>query len=379
MIVSTQAEQQARSAFRDFVSRDILPDASRVDREQGVSEEVIRKLVARGYLAPWLPESYGGTAMDLVTYGLLTEEVGFACSSTRSLLTAHGMTVQAIFKCGSRDQKRELLPLLARGERLSAFAISEPNVGSDAGNPETIAVPVGGNYSITGEKTWVTFGQRADIFLLLAACEGKPTAFLVDRESPGLDVTPISGMLGTRGALLAKLSFKACHVPMERRLGQEGAGFTMVVSTALGHGHYSVAWGCVGLIRACLSESTKYTSTRHQFGLELRHHQLVKRIITNMRTDLRCADLLCRHSGQLKNQGDPRAFMETMMAKYFASTAAKRAADNAVQLHGGVGCSDLYPVERFYRDAKIMEIIEGSSQILQAMISDYAYQQDLGT
>jgi alkylation response protein AidB-like acyl-CoA dehydrogenase len=366
-----------RATCREFVAAEVAPYASQFDREERISKDVIRKLAEQGYLTPWLPPDHGGLGMDMVSYGLVTEEVGYACSSTRSLLTVLGMAAQAILRCGNARQNAEHLPLLASGKRLAAVAITEPNVGSNAARPETTARRSGDGYSITGKKSWISFSQIADLFLLLASCDGKPTAFLIDRDLPGVEVTPISGLLGARGSMLADIAFTDCLVPMEARLGAEGAGFSMVILTALDHGRYSVAWGCVGLIRACLEACTAYTSTRQQFGKELRHHQLVKRVITNMVTSLHCADLLCRKCGQLRDQGDPRAHAEVMIAKYFASVAAKRAASDAVQLHGANGCSDRYSVERFYRDAKVMEIIEGSTQIQQMTIADYAYQQYL--
>lgn len=372
-------EQTAlRAEFREFVASEISPHAAQFDREQKISEDLLRKLAERGYLTPWLSPDQGGRGLDMVSYGLLTEEIGYACAASRGVLTVLGMTAQAILKCGNAKQKKEFLPLLASGERMSAVAITEPNVGSNAAHPETEAKPTGQGYAITGRKSWISYGQIADFFLVLAGCEGKPTAFLVDRQTPGLTVTPVSGMLGTRGAMLADLEFKNCTVPKEAKVGAEGAGFSIVFSIALDHGRYSVAWGCVGLIRACLDTSTAYTDSREQFGTELRHHQLVKRMITDMLTSLRCADLLCLSCGELRDQGDPAAPAETMIAKYYTSVAANRAASDAVQLLGANGYSDRYPVERFYRDAKAMEIIEGSTQIQQMMIADYAFKRHRG-
>jgi alkylation response protein AidB-like acyl-CoA dehydrogenase len=206
----------------------------------------------------------------------------------------------------------------------------------------------------------------------LARDEGKASAFLVDRDTPGFTLSPVEGLHGTRGAMLANLRFEDCRVPRENIVGKPGFGFTMVATEALHHGRYSVAWGCVGLHHACLEASLDYTATRRQFGKEIRDHQLVRQKITDMMTNLRCAELLCRHAGELRDRRDPRAVAETMMAKYYASRSALRAADDAVQLHGANGVSDRYPVARYYRDAKIMEIIEGSTQILQTVIAKYA-------
>ena len=375
MIETDDPKEARRTAFRSFVAAEIAPHAAQCDRDERLGDGSIRKIIAQGYLAPWLPEKWGGQAMDMLTYGLLNEEVGYACSAARSLLTAHGMVVQAIYRCGSQAQKDAYLPSLAAGDRIAAFAISEPNVGSNAACPETVAVRTDRGYRITGTKTWITLGQIADLFLVLAQCDGKATTFLVDRSTQGITVSPISGMLGARGAMLAKIDFQDCFVRKDRLVGGEGSGFSLVSSTALEHGRYSLAWGCVGMIRACLDQSVDYTSTRRQFGAELKKHQLVREMVTNMVTSLHAADLLCRRAGALRDAGDPNAFMETMIAKYYASTSAKRAADDAVQLLGANGCSDRYPVARILRDAKIMELIEGSTQIQQLSIAGHAYRQ----
>jgi len=372
-MVSTARQEEPRAAFRSFAQAEILPRAAEIDRDQRFPEDLLRRIAKQGYLAPWLPRESGGQGMDFVTYGVLTEEVGRACSSARSLLTCHGMVTQAIARWGSEAQKRSLLPLLAAGQRIAAFALTEPTVGSDAASPQSTAVTAGDRLLLNGEKSWVTFGQRADLFLVLARYEGETSAFLVDRDSPGLTVSPVDGLLGTRGAMLANLRFEDCLVPKKNIVGKPGFGFNMVASEALNHGRYSVACGCVGLLRACLEASVAYTATRRQFGTEIREHQLVRQKITDMMINLRCAELLCRHAGELKDQRDSRAIAETMMAKYYASTSAVRAAGDAVQLHGANGVSDRYPVARYYRDAKIMEIIEGSTQILQTIIAEFAY------
>lgn len=372
-MVAAARQEDLRAAFRAFAEAEILPRAQAIDRDESFPEELIRSIAAAGYLAPWLPEEAGGRDLDFVTTGLLHEEFGYACTSARSLLTGHGMVTQAVARCGTAEQKRTLLPQLACGERIAAFALTEPGVGSDAASVETAAQQAKNGYVLDGEKSWISFAQRADLFLVLARYQGEPTAFLVDRESPGLTVSPVTGMLGARGAMLADLRFEGCMAPKESLLGKPGVGFKLVVAMALDHGRYSVAWSGVGLIRACLEASVAYTATRRQFGTVIGNHQLVREKITDMMTSLRCAELLCRRAGELRDERDPRAILETMIAKYYASTAARRVADDAVQLHGANGASDRYPVARYYRDAKIMEIIEGSTQIQQLAIAKQAY------
>ena len=373
MIDSTPELEAQRQEFRKFVASEVRPLATEIDAEERVSEDLIKAIAARGYLVPWLGEEYGGTGLGQVAYGLLNEEINHACSSVRSLLTVQGMVAQAILRAGSSAQREAWLPRLASGEAIAAFALSEPLVGSDAAHPEATATHAAGNYELAGTKRWISFAQRADVFLVLAALDGSPTAFLVERERPGLTVNPMTGMIGSRGSMLAEIRFAKCEVPEANRVGREGMGFSLVASSALELGRYSVAWGCVGLARACLDASASYTGERHQFGVAIKEHQLVRRLMTDMLTRLHTADLLCRKAGDLRENRDPRAGMETMIAKYYASTAAARTAADAVQLHGAEGCRDDHVVARMFRDAKVMEIIEGSTQLQQATIADYAY------
>lgn len=361
-----------RSEFHDFATGEIAPWADRIDRDQHFPDTLIDKIAERGYLAPWLPREHGGRDFDSLTLGLLHEEMGSVCTSTRSLLTAHGMVAYSVSRWGNPTGRTELLRALASGKSIGAFALSEANVGSDAANPETAAQKIRGGYRLDGEKCWITFAQRADIILVLASLDGLPTAFIVRRENPGLTVEPINGMMGARGAMLARLCLDDCRVEETDMLGRPGFGFTMVASSALDLGRYSIAWGCAGLLRACLEATMDYTSVRRQFGTEISNHQLVAQKITQMITAQRNADLLCRHAASLREGKHHNAAQETMIAKYYASTAAMTAASDAVQLHGANGISGDFPVSRLFRDAKIMEIIEGSTQILETTIAGFA-------
>jgi alkylation response protein AidB-like acyl-CoA dehydrogenase len=285
------------------------------------------------------------------------------------------MVAQSVFKWGSKSQKEFWVPRMAIGERIAALGLTEPNVGSDAKNVECSARLCGDCYVLNGVKKWITFGQIADVFLVIAQLGGRPTAFLVERNSPGLSTRPIRGMLGVRASMLAELHLDGCRVPQENLIGREGFGFSHVVSSVLDHGRYSVAWGCVGIAQACLEASVQYASERKQFGAVLIDHQLIQQMFTEMITNIKAARLLCYQAGYLRDMGDPRAIMETSIAKYFASTMATRVASDAVQIHGANGCSSEFPVQRYLRDAKIMEIIEGTTQIQQITISKYACQE----
>lgn len=371
----TPQQKEDRAAFRAFVDEAIALYANQWDREERTPPELIQKLAHKGYLGALLPKDSGGSGMDAITYGLLSEEIGRGCSSLRSLLTVHSMVAHALLKWGSPLQKADWIPQLASGEAIAAFALSEPNVGSDAKSVETTATLSGNSYLLNGQKKWITYGQIADIFLVFAQCDGKPSAFLVEKNSPGLSIEPISGMLGVRASMLAQLHFNNCQIPQENLVCRQGFGFSHVAASALDCGRYSVAWGCVGIAQACLEACIQYTSQRQQFGVYLREHQLIRQLITDAIANIKAARLLCYQAGYLKDIGNPKSIMETSIAKYFASTTATKVASDAVQIHGGNGCSSDYPVQRYFRDAKIMEIIEGSTQIQQLTIAEYGYQE----
>lgn len=373
----SEAQRQAQGEFRDFVERLVAPCADEHDRTQQMPEALIREVAARGYLGGIIPAQYGGAGMDAATWGLLCEEMGRASASLLSLFTVHGMVAQALLKWGSEEQRRRWLPLLATGERIGAFALTEPEVGSDAGSVQTRAAMEGDDWCLNGHKRWISFGQVASLFLVVAQVEGKPTAFLVERERTGLATEPITGMLGFRSAMLADVHLEDCRIPAENLLGRVGFGFSHVAGAALDHGRYCVAWGCLGLAQAGLDASLAYTGKRKQFGAFLKGHELIQELVADMITQIRAARMLCYRAACLKQQGDPTLIMETSIAKYFASRVAVKVAADAVQIHGANGCSDRYPVQRYLRDAKIMEIIEGSNQMQQIIIAKYGYQDHI--
>ncbi|MEH1791675.1 MULTISPECIES: acyl-CoA dehydrogenase family protein [unclassified Nostoc] len=370
-------QKNAQAKFRAFVNEEIYPSAGEWDRKEFTPPELIKKITEHGFLGAILPQEYGGKGMDMITYGILNEEIGRGCSSVRSLLTVHNMVAYALCKWGNKSQKEYWLPKFASGEIIAAFALSEPNVGSDAKSVETTATLAGDAYVLNGQKKWITYGQIADVFLVFAKCEGKPTAFLVEKNSPGLSVKPMSGILGVRASMSAELLFNNCHISSENLVGKLGFGFSYIASSALDYGRYSVASGCVGIAQACLEACIKYTNERKQFGVYLKEHQLIRQMITQMITKVKAARLLCYQAGYLKDINDPNSIMETSIAKYFASTVATKIANDAVQIHGGNGCSNEYPVERYLRDSKIMEIIEGSTQIQEITIAESGYQDYL--
>ena len=371
----TTQQTTADLADQAFVATNIAPYADQIDRAQATPVHVINNVAQQGYLGALIPVAYGGNPLDMISFGLLNQEVGRACSSVRSLITVHSMVSFAVNRWGSQALKDRWLPPLATGEIIGAFALSEPNVGSAAGEIETTATRMGGDYILNGCKKWTTYGEIAGVYLVFAKCDGKALALLLPRDTPGLTVKPIRNMLGTTGSMIAELQIDNCRVPQAQVVGPLGFGISAVALSALDLGRYSVSWGCVGLAQACLDASLAYTRQRQQFGQYLKDHQLIQQMITNMVTHSKAARLLCYQAGYLRDQGAASAMSETLVAKYFASTIAFQAATDAVQIHGANGCSTDYPVQRYLRDAKVMEIIEGSHQMQQILIAQDAYRQ----
>jgi alkylation response protein AidB-like acyl-CoA dehydrogenase len=363
-----------QAEFRQFALDKVGPFAEVHDRSQKLSESIIPDLATHGYFAPFLPHRWGGASMDMVTYGILHEELGRACSSVRTLLTVHDMIAHTILRWGNAGLKERWLPRMAKGETLGALGVSEPNVGSDITAVETTAVADGDDFVLNGQKKWISFGQLADVFMVLCTCDGLPVTLLAERDRPGLEVEPIEGMFGTRGSMLGLVTLDQCRVPRSNMIGRPGFG-TTVAQTALGLGRYSVACGAVGIAQASLDACYAYANSVRRSGVLLREHQLIQQMISDTMTETLAARLLCRHAGAMRDAGEFQDIMHTFIAKYHASTTAMRAADRAVQIHGANGCSSSYPVERLMRDAKIMEIIEGSTQIQQITIASLGFQE----
>lgn len=370
-----EAQRTVQAELRTLVDERIAPFADEYDRNEKMPDELIRMLGQRGYLGALVPQEYGGKGMDALSWGLLCEEIGRGSASLVSLLTVHSMVIQVLVKWGSDKQRKKWLPQLATGECIGAFGLTEPEVGSDAGSVQTEASADGKDYVLNGEKRWISFGQVADLFLVFAQVEGKPAAFLLERGTPGFSTEAIGGMLGFRSAMLAGLHMDACRIPVGNLIGNIGFGISHVGSTALDHGRYCVGWGSLGLLEGCVNACLEYTDKRKQFGTFIKGHQLIQEMIADMIVQTNAARLMCHHAACLKERGDPSQIMETSIAKYFTSRIAVKVALDAVQIHGANGCSDRYPVARYLRDAKILEIIEGSNQIQQIIISKYGYQE----
>ncbi|MBE6051595.1 MAG: acyl-CoA dehydrogenase [Clostridium sp.] len=369
----SEDKAKLREKFRKFVDNEIVPYAQKADEEEEYSKERINCVANQGYLGYTIPKNYGGIGADMITVGILNEEFGRGCSSMRSLLTVHGMVSIAISKWGTKEQKEKLLPRMAKGEIIGAFALTEPEAGSNAKGIKTTAVQDGDGYILNGKKKWITMGQVADMFLVFAKVEDKITSFLIDKETEGFSVKPIKGITGVRASMLAELTFENCRVPKENIVGRVGTGISHVALNCLDYGRYSIACGCVGIGQAALEESLAYSKEREQFGKKLMENQLIQEMIASMVVNVKAARLLCLNAGNLKDKGDPDSIMETWNAKYFASTMLGKITSDAVQIHGANGFLKGYSVERYYRDSKINEVIEGSTQIHESLIAKNAF------
>lgn len=374
----TDSQREVRARARRFAVERIVPIAAEIDKAQRTPPDILREIGEEGWLGAALPARWGGGEFDPLAYGMATEEVGRACSSVRSLMTVHNMAAQALSRFGTQEQQARWLPSLCTGERKIAFALTEPETGSAAVDIRCAAEETDVGFVLTGTKTWVTYGQVADLFLVFARDGEHPTAFIVERDMPGLSIEPINDAFGTRGSMLARLQFDRVIVPKTYRVGMKGAGISFVANTALDHGRFSVAWGATGIVRASLDACIVYSSQRKQGGRALIDRQLIRRQLTNILVLDTTARALCHRSAQFRRAGNPHAAAETALAKYHAADAAQKAADAAIKLHGGAGCSADYPVARYLRDATVAGIIEGTQEMHQISLASYAMRKSDG-
>ncbi|MER8182049.1 acyl-CoA dehydrogenase family protein [Kitasatospora sp. NPDC094015] len=365
-------EQSAvRELAAAFTDREIAPYAAEWDRAESVDPAVVGKLAKLGFLGLTLPEEYGGSGGDHLAYCLVLEELGRGDSAVRGIVSVTlGLVAKSVNAFGTEEQKRDWLPRLTSGEALGCFALTEPGTGSDAANLTTRAVRDGGDWLITGAKMFITNGTWAEVALVFARTGGPGhrgiTAFLVPTGLPGFERRPVHGKLGLRGQATAELSFDAVRVPDSARLGAEGKGFSVAMA-ALAKGRMSVAAGCVGIARAALDAAVGYAGQREQFGKPIAAHQLVQELISDIAVDVEAARLLTWRVADHIDRGLPFA-TESSVAKLYASEAAVRAANNALQVFGGYGFIDEYPVGKLLRDARVMTLYEGTSQIHKLLI-----------
>jgi alkylation response protein AidB-like acyl-CoA dehydrogenase len=372
MDFSLTAEQELiRASARDFCEREVVPHARDWDRAEELDRGLVAKLAGAGYLGATIEEQYGGMGLDTVSYCLLMEELGRADSSVRGIVSVNlGLVGKTIAKWGTDEQKREWLPQLASGSALGCYALTEPGSGSDPASLVTRAERDRDEWVLSGSKIFITLGSWAGLALVFARSGGEGarglTCFLVATGSAGFSASPIKGKLGLRAQDTAEVFLDGVRVPDSNRLGAEGDGFKVAMS-ALDNGRISLAAGCVGIAQGCLDACVRYASERRQFGKTIASFQLVQELLADMSVELDAARLLTWRAALLADSGE-RHTLESSVAKYYASEVSVRAANAAVQVHGGYGYVDEYPVGKYLRDARVTTLYEGTSQIQKLII-----------
>jgi alkylation response protein AidB-like acyl-CoA dehydrogenase len=367
----TPEQQMARRTAREFCDKEIVPYARDWDRAEEMDRGIVDKLAELGFLGAGIPEEYGGNPVDNVSYCLLIEELGRADSSVRGIVSVNvGLVAKTLLRWGDDDQRGRWLPKLCSGEALGCFGLTEPGHGSDAASLRTKAVRDGDEWVISGSKLFITNGTWAGLALVVARTGGEGpkglTAFLVPTGSEGFSASRVTGKLGLRAQDTGELHLDGVRVPDGNRLGEEGDGFKVAMS-ALDKGRMSLAAGSVGIAQGCLEASLAYAAERNQFGRPIARFQLVQELIAEMAVETEAARMLTHRAAVLADKGEKHT-LESSYAKLYASEAAVRAANAAVQVHGGYGYIDEYPVGKYLRDARVATLYEGTSQIQKLLI-----------
>jgi len=370
----TPAQKRIQAQAREFAEQEVAPAARIADEKGEFPIHLVKRMGELSFLAGPIEPEYGGSGMDYVSYALLCEELGRADSSVRGFLTVHTSLVSlCIQDWGSEIQKSRYLPLLATGDWIGCYALTEPEAGSDVASLETTAREEGDHYVLNGEKIWITNGLSANVAIVFASKDRSARhrgicAFIVEPDARGFHREPMPGKeLGHRASEHAYIMFKECRVPRSALLGAPGEGFKVAMS-ALDRGRLGVAAGAVGVAQACLDACIAYAMQRRQFGQRIADFEMIQATLADMAADVEAARLLVYRAAWVKDQGLP-ATKATSIAKLFATEAAMRAASEAVLLHGNRGYSNEYPVERYYRDIKGLQIYEGTSHIQRIIIA----------
>ena len=365
----TDAQQTRQSEFRGFVTQHVAPFAAEWDRAERIPEAAVKLIANAGYLGSTLPVKFGGQGWDTVTFGLLNEAFGRASAALTDLLTVQAMVSMSLLKWGDEEQKSRWLPALASGEMIGAFALTESGSGSDLQSLKTrFTESRDGTYRLNGQKTWVSYGQTAGLLLVIGYAGSLPLACLIPRDSDGVKIEPITGMLGYRAAGLARITFTDVAISADDVLGKPGVALSYIAPVGLQYGRISTAWSALGLLRGCFEEATARAAVRKVGNGTIGDLGMIRSLLARMGTDMHAAALLCLAACRATDERLPEAFTKTLMAKYFSSRAAVRAASDAVQIWGAEGCHEDAPVARYYRDAKILELIEGSTQIHEELL-----------
>lgn len=378
----TDEQEMVRKVVRSFVDKEILPHIGEWDRNGHFEPSILKRLAELNLMGVCIPEKYGGMGMDYNTLAVVCEELERGDTAFRTAVSVHtGLNSLTLLQWGNEDQKLKYLLPQARGEKIGAFGLTEPNAGSDVAALQTTAVKEGDYYILNGQKTWISLCDVADHFLVFAYTDKNKkhkgiSAFIVVRTMPGFSSKAIKGKLGIRAGNTGELFFDHVKVPKGNLLGEEGEGFKIAMS-ALDNGRFTVAAGACGIIMACLEASVQYCHERNTFGKEIGRHQLVQQMIAKMEAGLQMSRLLVYRAGALKNDGK-RNTRETSLAKWQSCDFANEAANDAVQIHGAYGYSSEYPVERHLRNSKAPVIYEGTREIHTVMQAEYVlgYRED---
>ena len=375
MAVTAADEQElAQRAARDFASEKVLPLAAEIDEQGKIPPPLLAEMGALGFMGAYVPERYGGSGLDTVSYILIVEEINRACASTGVVLSSHlSLAIEPILEYGTVAQKERFLPAMARGERIGCFALSEPASGSDAAAMRTSARRDGDSWVLNGTKNFITNGSLSDVAVVFAQTDPAKrhkgiAAFIVEKGTTGFSVGKLEKKLGIRGSDTAQLIFADCRVPAANLLGEVGDGFKIALSTLDG-GRISIAAQAVGIARACLEDSLGYAKEREAFGKKIAEFQAIQWMLADMATEIDAARLLTWRAASLKDAGQDH-ILAAAEAKLFASDVAVKAARDCVQIFGGYGYLKDFPAERHYRDAKITEIYEGTSEIMKLVIAE---------
>ena len=369
----TDEQKLISQSAHDFANREVLPKAREIDSSGRWPAELVSRMAELGFLGLAIPSELGGAGGDAVSYALAMEEVSRACASTGVIMSVNNSLVcDPIYKYGTDEQKREFLIPLASGKKLGCFGLTEPASGSDASNMETIAEKTADGWVLNGSKNWITNGPHADVILVFAtttkgAGAKGTTAFLVPKGTPGFMPQKADEKLGIHGAHSCTIFFENCKIPDSLRLGKEGEGFKIAMSTLDG-GRIGIAAQAIGIARSAYEEALAYSKDRKAFGSPIADKQAIQFMLADMATEIEAARLLTLRAASMKDKG-VRHTTESSVAKLFASEMATRVTHKAIQIHGGYGYSKEFNVERHYRDARITEIYEGTSEIQRIVIA----------
>jgi butyryl-CoA dehydrogenase len=361
-----------RETARAFTDNEIVERARENDRNEHFDLELVRKIADQGYLGAIVPREYGGAGLDYLSYGFVVEEIGRGDSAMRTVISVQtSLVCSAILRWGTEEQKHHYLPKLCSGEWLGCFGLTEPDTGSDAANQRTRARRTDDGWVINGAKMFISLASHAKVALIFAQTDPEKghrglACFIVDTDQPGFQPQEIHHKMGLRGSDTAAISLDDVHAGDAQLLGEVGDGFKIAMS-ALDSGRYSVAAGCVGICQGCVEASVEYAKQREQFGRPIASFQLVQAMIADMKVETDAARMLVWRAGFLKDTGKPNT-TETSIAKLYATEAAVRCANTAIQVHGGSGYVDDHPVERYFRDVRVTTLYEGTSQIQKLII-----------